>query len=515
MERPEARSPLSIVQEARDFVRSADLKTPAHRLRASCASLDSAVELCRANSAASIATTCPSLTSISRGTAVSSLGFASRSLEPLQMRKVEADFDQSDMVRTRSRDDDVLRKSSRKSTRKSSRAGTTLPGGTAELPPAPPELQRQSSGQSESIGSFGSDLNGIAEADGSAEHSGEVDPEFGEVINPSRLAGRSGAQLQSALARLKELAKNKSKGRRKEKKEKDYEERLKAQVESCRSETKSVAVKGGCFTWVRGELLGRGSLGSVWKATDKKTGKTMAVKEVIIDNLDDSEKDFSQSLQVEIDLYKQLKHPNIVSYLGNDRMRDRFYIYLEYMQGGSVSQVLCRDGPMSEPLIACYARQLLEGLNYLHTREPLILHRDVKGGNILVGEKRIVKLTDFGCSKRSEETCKHTLRGSIPWMAPEVMNERAYGRKADVWSLGCVFIEMITAKPPWGLMTNPLATMVRVATSEETPPVNVPISETFRDIITSCTRRDPEERLLASELMNHPFLALEETLSDS
>eukprot|EP00435_Cladocopium_sp_Y103_P013982 s3674_g3.t1 len=122
----------------------------------------------------------------------------------------------------------------------------------------------------------------------------------------------------------------------------------------------------------------------------------------------------------------------------------------------------------------------------------------------------IVKLTDFGCSKRSEETCKHTLRGSIPWMAPEVMNERAYGRKADVWSLGCVFIEMITAKPPWGLMTNPLATMVR-----ETPPVNVPISETFRDIITICTRRDPEERLLASELMNHPFLALEETLSDS
>eukprot|EP00435_Cladocopium_sp_Y103_P035343 s1829_g9.t1 len=391
MERPEARSPLSIVQEARDFVRSADLKTPAHRLRSSCASLDSAVELCRANSAASIATTCPSLTSISRGTAVSSLGFASRSLEPLQLRKVEADFDQSDMVRTRSRDDDVVRKSTRKSTRKSStRSEASLPGGTAELPPAPPapELQRQSSGQSESIGSFGSDLNGIAEADGSAEHSGEVDPEFGEVINPSRLAGRSGAQLQTALARLKELAKNKSKGRRKEKKEKDYEERLKAQVESCRTETKAVAVKGGCFTWLRGELLGRGSLGSVWKATDKKTGKTMAVKEVIIDNLDDSEKDFSQSLQVEIDLYKQLKHPNIVSYLGNDRVRDRFYIYLEYMQGGSVSQVLHRDGPMSEPLIACYARQLLEGLNYLHTREPLILHRDVKGGNILVGEKR-------------------------------------------------------------------------------------------------------------------------------
>ncbi|CAK9000313.1 Mitogen-activated protein kinase kinae kinase MST11 (MAPKKK MST11) (MEKK MST11) [Durusdinium trenchii] len=105
---------------------------------------------------------------------------------------------------------------------------------------------------------------------------------------------------------------------------------------------------------------------------------------------------------------------------------------------------------MSEPLIACYAQQLLQGLNYLHTREPLILHRDIKGGNILVGEKRTVKLADFGCSKRSEETCQHTLRGSIPWMAPEVMNERAYGRKADVWSLGCVFIEMVTAQPCLG-----------------------------------------------------------------
>lgn len=379
----------------------------------------------------------------------------------------------------------------------------------------PSELERQCSVTSAvsavSVGSRESEsrgsLNGIMEAD--VADSGELDPDFGEVIHPG---GRSG-QLSLALKRLKELAKNKSKGRRKERreKEKDCEERLKLQVEASRTvEPRSVSIKGGSFTWVRGELLGRGSLGSVWKATDKKTGQVMAVKEVIIDHLDDSDKDFSQSLEVEIDLYKQLKHPNIVRYLGNDRVKDRFYIYLEYMQGGSVSQVLHREGPMPESLIACYAAQLLEGLNYLHTREPLILHRDVKGGNILVGEKRSVKLSDFGCSKRSEETCKHTLRGSIPWMAPEVMNERAYGRKADVWSLGCVFIEMITAKPPWGLMHNPLATMVRVATSEETPPVNVPISDAFRDIITSCTRRDPEERLLASELLDHPFLALAE-----
>ncbi|CAJ1354416.1 unnamed protein product [Effrenium voratum] len=459
-----SRSPLSIVQEAREFVRSADLSSQAQRFLRPIptVSCENTLDLCRASSAASIATTAPSATGSS---------FARLSSLP-RSRSSTAELDLED--------------STRKSSQKKSRTGSKR--STAPEPTTPGQIARSRNLlRANSIGSLGSyDLNGTE-----IEHTETVDDDSARnevsVFTP-RLAG--------AWAHLKDIGKSKRKKKEKDRKEDKFE---------ARADPDARAVKGA--TWTRGELLGRGSLGSVWKAVDKKTGEVMAVKEVVVDSLDNSDREFSQSLQVEIDLYKQLKHPNIVSYLGNDRIRDRLYIYLEFMSGGSVSQVLHREGPMAEPLIACYGRQLLEGLDYLHTREPTILHRDVKGGNILVGENRVVKLSDFGCSKRSDDTANHTLRGSIPWMAPEVMNERAYGRKADLWSLGCVFIEMATAKPPWGPMTNPLATMVRVATTEETPPIDVPVSESFRDIISICTRRAPQDRLLACELMDHPFLA--------
>jgi len=282
-----------------------------------------------------------------------------------------------------------------------------------------------------------------------------------------------------------------------------------SQVDDLQSSSQLLAsgtVKGGAFAWVRGELIGRGSLGSVWKALNSRTGELIAVKEVVLDPRDSSENKFRQSLQNEIDLYKDLQHPNIVSYLGNDFINGRLYIYLEYMSGGSISQVLSQFGPIDESLMAQYLKGLLQGLDYLHTRECPVLHRDIKGANILVGLDRSVKLSDFGCSKRTGGTANHTLRGSVPWMAPEVMRQSGYGRKADIWSLGCVLIEMSTANPPWGHFDNCLAAMVRIAMSEETPPVPEKASGPLRDLIIACTRRSPEERPSASELLGHDFL---------
>lgn len=275
-------------------------------------------------------------------------------------------------------------------------------------------------------------------------------------------------------------------------------------------------IRGGEFSWVRGELVGRGSLGSVWKALDRSTGQLMAVKEVIIDTRDQADDRFRNALQNEIDLYKDLEHPHIVRYLGNDYLDGRLFIYLEYMPGGSIAQVLSQFGPLDEPLIARYARGLLEGLQYLHSCNPPVLHRDIKGANILVGLDRMVKLSDFGCSKRTEGTMVHTLRGSIPWMAPEVMRQSGYGRKADVWSLGCVLIEMSTAIAPWGTFDNHLAAMVRIAMSEETPPVPGHLSRVCQEMIALCTRRAPEERPGAFQLLAHEFVAgaLEQTAMD-
>eukprot|EP00933_Yihiella_yeosuensis_P016432 TRINITY_DN14046_c0_g1_i1.p1 TRINITY_DN14046_c0_g1~~TRINITY_DN14046_c0_g1_i1.p1 ORF type:complete len:835 (+),score=168.08 TRINITY_DN14046_c0_g1_i1:109-2613(+) len=265
-------------------------------------------------------------------------------------------------------------------------------------------------------------------------------------------------------------------------------------------------VKGETFNWVKGELVGRGTLGRVWKALNRKTGELMAAKEVVLDPRDPDECKFRESLQNEIALYKDLNHPHIVSYLGNDFINNRLYIYLEFMPGGSISQVLSQFGPLEEPLIARYIGHLANGLDYLHTRDPPILHRDIKGANILVGLDRNVKLTDFGCSKRSGGTAIHTLKGSIPWMAPEVMRHSVSGRKADIWSLGCLLIEMSTASAPWGDFDNCLAAMVRIAMSEETPPVPSNLSSTLQDLIVRCTRRTPEERPSASQILEHEFV---------
>jgi len=266
------------------------------------------------------------------------------------------------------------------------------------------------------------------------------------------------------------------------------------------------AVKGTKFKWVRGEAIGRGSLGLVFQALDQTTGYVMAVKQVFLNCEEDVDAKLKQSLTNEINVLQDLQHPHIVSYLGHDHIDSCLYMYLEYMPGGSMAQVLQTFGAFEESLIADYTRQLLEGLVYLHTRDPPVVHRDIKGANILVGLDGRVKLADFGCSKRSQETMSYTLRGSVPWMAPEVIKHTAYGRSADIWSFGCVIIEMGSAKVPWGRFDNQLAAMVKIGMSKELPPLPDCLSETCQAFIKRCIARDAAARPLATELVDDPFV---------
>jgi len=273
------------------------------------------------------------------------------------------------------------------------------------------------------------------------------------------------------------------------------------------------AVKGHTgVAWVRGEEIGHGTLGSVFKALDQKTGMIFAVKEVRIDSRDKADVKFKQALENEVSIYKELHHERIVQYMGHDTLAGSLYIYLEYMPGGSVTQVLGQFGAFDESLITTYTRDLLEGLEYLHTRDPVVLHRDVKGANILVGLDCRVKLSDFGCSKRTADTLSQSLRGSIPWMAPEVIQQTGYGRRSDVWSLGCVVIEMATAQHPWGSFDNPMAAMVKIGMSAATPPLPSCVSELCQNFISLCVQRDKNLRPTATECLKHEFVQI---VSDS
>jgi len=245
------------------------------------------------------------------------------------------------------------------------------------------------------------------------------------------------------------------------------------------------ALHGKCCTWMRGELLGAGSLGKVFKALDQETGRIFASKEVLINQSDVEDLKFKQALENEISICKELQHPRIVSYLGHDTIGDCLFVYMEYMPGGCLATVLSQFGPLEEELVALYAKELLEGVDYLHTREPPVIHRDIKGANVLVGIDNDVKLADFGCSKRTTDTMSRTMKGSIPWMAPEVMANTGYGRKADIWSFGCLCVEMSSEeRMPWGQKFNNIVTaMYKICMSKETPPIPAALSETCRDFI--------------------------------
>jgi serine/threonine protein kinase len=243
---------------------------------------------------------------------------------------------------------------------------------------------------------------------------------------------------------------------------------------------------------------------------DRETGRIFAVKkQVLEENGDEEDQRFRDKLQDEITIYKELRHPHIVSYLGHECTDGTLNIYLEYVAGGSMSNILSEFGPLDDALLRTSALGLLEGLNYLHTREVPVVHRDIKGANILVDLSFCVKLADFGCSKRCSNTRSFTTVGSIPWMAPEVIQQQdGHGRKADIWSLGCTIIEMATADKPWGRDTfdNIVFAMKHIGLSDNVPPIPDNISESARDLIAVCVQRCPDHRPCASQLLEHNFV---------
>lgn len=262
--------------------------------------------------------------------------------------------------------------------------------------------------------------------------------------------------------------------------------------------------------WQRGEKIGQGSYGSVYKALDKDTGLIFVVKRANLDDKREEDSSYRDRLEDELKICKDLRHPHIVSYFGHQYVDHNLYIYLEYVSGGSMASILREFGPVEGPLLHTATCGLLEGLNYLHTRSPPVVHRDIKGANILVSLEFCVKLADFGCSKRSDCTKSLTTIGSIPWMAPEVIQQQdGHGRKADIWSLGCTLIEMVTAEKPWGkhMFDNFMFAMSHIGLSDAVPPIPQALPQSAKEFISRCVQRSPDERPTSGELLHDKFIA--------
>ncbi|KAI8333157.1 hypothetical protein BC941DRAFT_435237 [Chlamydoabsidia padenii] len=267
--------------------------------------------------------------------------------------------------------------------------------------------------------------------------------------------------------------------------------------------------------WVRGRLIGKGSYGRVYHALNVEAGEWIAVKQVDIptstsDLQNGKLMDSMEALNQEIKLLSDLEHENVVQYLGYDidQEEDHLYIFLEYVPGGSLASSLGSKGGFDVTLVKFFTRQILVGLEYLHDRN--ILHRDIKGGNILVDEDGCCKISDFGLSKISSQeeaynpNSNNSMRGSVYWMAPEIVIGKAYGAKVDIWSLGCTVIEMLTGTHPWDL--NILAVLYNLG-KLQAPPIPEDIDDDAKDFIQRCFEINPEDRPTASDLLaNHPFV---------
>ncbi|XP_028764133.1 mitogen-activated protein kinase kinase kinase 5 isoform X2 [Neltuma alba] len=262
--------------------------------------------------------------------------------------------------------------------------------------------------------------------------------------------------------------------------------------------------------WQKGKLIGRGTFGSVYVATNRETGALCAMKEVEIFPDDPKSAECIKQLEQEIKVLSQLKHTNIVQYYGSEIVEDRFYIYLEYVHPGSINKYVREHcGAITESVVRSFTRHILSGLAYLHSKKTI--HRDIKGANLLVDSTGVVKLADFGMAKHlTGHAADLSLKGSPYWMAPELMqavmqkdNSSDLALAVDVWSLGCTIIEMLTGKPPWSEYEG-AAAMFKVM--RDTPPIPETLSSEGKDFLRCCFKRNPAERSTALALLEHRFL---------
>uniref|UniRef100_M4BT72 Serine/threonine-protein kinase PLK n=1 Tax=Hyaloperonospora arabidopsidis (strain Emoy2) TaxID=559515 RepID=M4BT72_HYAAE len=274
-------------------------------------------------------------------------------------------------------------------------------------------------------------------------------------------------------------------------------------LETCVSARGDVATR----TYVKGKFLGKGGFARCYELTCKQTGKSYAAKVVAKSSL--LKLKTKQKFTSEIKIHKSLHHPQIVQFEHFFEDEDNAYILLELCRNQSMSDLMRRRKRLSESEVRFYMRQLVEGLAYLH--EALVIHRDLKLGNLFLMSDMRLKIGDFGLAARLDdpEDRKRTMCGTPNYIAPEILNgQRGDGHsfEVDIWSTGVVMYTMLVGRPPFE--TNDVKTTYKLIRANQYDfPETAHVSRLAQSLVRRILRNDPGARLSLDQILKHPFLA--------
>ncbi|KAJ0974464.1 hypothetical protein J5N97_016429 [Dioscorea zingiberensis] len=262
--------------------------------------------------------------------------------------------------------------------------------------------------------------------------------------------------------------------------------------------------------YMLGPKIGSGSFAVVWRGRHRHTGMEVAVKEIDKQQLSPKVHD---SLLKEIAILRHVSHPNIVRFHHAILTEERIYLVLEYCDGGDLAAYIQRHGRVSEAVARHFLRHLASGLQVLQANN--LIHRDLKPQNLLLssnGETPVLKIGDFGFARYlMPQGLADTLCGSPLYMAPEIIQNKKYDAKADLWSVGAILYQLVTGKPPFD-GTNQFQLFQNILNSGELKFPQDVLGDLHPDCVDLCKRllrREPVERLAFEEFFNHKFLDIQ------
>ncbi|GLT39504.1 hypothetical protein SLA2020_136910 [Shorea laevis] len=249
-----------------------------------------------------------------------------------------------------------------------------------------------------------------------------------------------------------------------------------------------------------GKPLGRGKFGRVYLAREVKSKYVVALKVIFKEQIE--KYNIFHQLRREMEIQTSLRHPNILRLYGWFHDNERIFLILEYAHGGELYKELRKNGYLSEKQAATYIASLTKALAYCH--EKHVIHRDIKPENLLLDHEGRLKIADFGWSVQSSSK-RHTMCGTLDYLAPEMVENKAHDYAVDNWTLGILCYEFLYGAPPFEAESQS-DTFRRIMKVDLSFPSTPTASAEAKNLITRLLVKDSSKRLSLEKIMEHPWI---------